>query len=136
MIKDETIKDLLARNGTVAVVGASDREGRPADRVGRYLIDAGFNVIPVHPKRESVWGLTAYPTLTDVPEPVDIVDLFRASEYCPDHAREALEMDPMPRVFWMQQGIVSPQARAILEPEGVLVVENNCIMVEHRGMGL
>jgi hypothetical protein len=136
MIKDETIKDILARNGTVAVVGASDREGRPVDRVGRYLIDAGFNVIPVHPKRQGVWGLTTYPRLAEVPEPVDIVNLFRAREYCPDHARETLDMDPLPRVFWMQQGIMSPQARAILEPEGVLVVENNCIMVEHRGMGL
>jgi hypothetical protein len=63
---------------------------------------------------------------------VDIVDLFRAPEHCPAHAREALGMDPPPMVFWMQQGIVSPQARAMLEPEGVMVVENECIMVEHR----
>lgn len=134
MFLDPTIQDILTTKANVAVVGASDREGRPSDRIGRYLIQAGFNVIPVHPKRRDVWGLTTYPSLTDVPEPVDIVNLFRAPEFCPDHARETLDMDPLPRVFWMQQGIMSPQAKAILEPEGVLVVENRCIMVDHRGL--
>jgi hypothetical protein len=132
LIHDANIENVLLSRPRIAVVGASDKQGRPVDAVGRYLIEQGFEVLPVHPSRKEVWGLKTYPRLEEVPGPVDIVDLFRAPEHCPAHAREALGMDPPPMVFWMQQGIVSPQARAMLEPEGVMVVENECIMVEHR----
>lgn len=129
---EQTVTDLLASKCSIAVVGASDKPGRPVDRVGRYLVEAGFMVLPVHPKRPSVWGLPAWPSLLDLPGPVDIVNLFRASDYIPSHARETLEMQPLPRVFWMQIGIASLWARSMLEPQGVIVIEDRCIMVEHR----
>ena len=129
-----TIAEALAGQPTVAVVGAKDKPGSPVDMVGRYLLQAGFTVIPVHPARREVWGLLAYPTLADIPGPVDIVDLFRAAEHCPAHAREVLALPVRPRVFWMQSGIVSPEARDILADTGILVVEDLCLMVEHRNL--
>lgn len=128
---DTELAALLGQVKTIAIVGAKDKPGQPVDRVGRYLMDAGFTVIPVHPKRTSVWGLAAYPTLADVPHPVDLVDLFRAPEYCPDHARETLALAERPRGFWMQSGIISAEARSLLRGTGMVVVEDRCLMVDH-----
>ena len=122
----------LAQVKTVAVLGAKDVAGRPVDRVGRYLMAAGFRVFPVHPVRRDVWGLPTFSSLDLVPEPVDLVDVFRAARFCPDHARECLALRIMPGMFWMQAGIVSLEARRILEPAGVFVVEDRCLMVEHQ----
>ncbi|MDQ7835929.1 MAG: CoA-binding protein [Humidesulfovibrio sp.] len=125
---------LLGKVKTIAVIGAKDKPGQPVDKVGRYLLEAGFRVIPVHPKRAEVWGLKAYPTINDIPEPVDLVDLFRAADFCPAHAEEFLRLSPLPKCFWMQSGIVSQQARAILSGHPVLVVEDRCLMVDHRNL--
>ncbi|WP_291318502.1 CoA-binding protein [Desulfonatronospira sp.] len=130
--RDQDIKNLLQQAATIAVVGAKDKPGQPVDTVGRYLIQAGYRVIPVHPKRKSVWGLDTYADLTRIPEPVDIVDLFRASNYCPDHALEVLEMKHVPRAFWMQLGITSAQAAEILQEKPIQVVQDKCILVEHK----
>jgi len=132
MFAAQELKTLLAEVKTIAVVGASDRPGRPVDRVGRYLLDAGFDVVPVHPARRSVWGLPASRSLADVDRPIHCVDLFRAAEHCAGHAREVLALADPPLVFWMQSGIVSPEAEAILAPTGVRVVQDRCLMVEHR----
>jgi len=135
MLYSETeLAALLGKVKTIAVVGAKDKPGQPVDRVGRYLIDAGFHVIPVHPKRTEVWGLKAYPTVNDIPEPVDLVDLFRAAEFCPAHAREVLRLSPLPGCFWMQSGIVSLEASAILAGTPVRVVQDRCLMVDHRDL--
>ncbi|HDQ40440.1 MAG TPA: CoA-binding protein [Desulfonatronum sp.] len=122
----------LTKVKTIAVLGAKDVTGRPVDRVGRYLIAAGFRVFPVHPVRRDVWGLPTFAALHHIPEPVDAVDVFRAARFCPDHARECLALDPLPLMFWMQSGIVSVEARRLLEPAGVFVVEDRCLMVEHQ----
>lgn len=131
LIDDKELTARLTQVKTLAVLGASDRPGRPVDGVGRYLLKAGYAVVPVHPKRQSVWGLTTYPSLADIPFPVDLVNLFRAPEHCPGHAREFLDMRPVPPVFWMQLGIDHPQVRGILASHPVLVVGDRCIMVEH-----
>lgn len=130
--KDSELTALLAGVKTVAVVGANDRPGRPVDMVGRYLLDAGYTILPVHPKRPQVWGLEAYPDLASLPCAVDLIDLFRAAEHCPAHARETLALPWKPRCFWMQSGIFSPEARALLEPAGILVVEDRCLKIEHQ----
>ena len=127
----ENLRRLLTETRVIAVVGAKDAPGQAVDRVGRYLIKAGYDVIPVHPVRKNVWGLTTYASLADIPRPVDLVDVFRAPQYCPDHAREALAMSPRPKVFWMQLGIRSEEAVALLAEQGVIVVEDACLMVEH-----
>lgn len=129
---DKELASLLGQVKTIAVVGAKDKPGQPVDMVGRALIEAGFQVIPVHPKRPTVWGLAAYPTLGEVPVSIDLVDLFRAPQYCPDHAREVLALPNRPRCFWMQSGVASPEARDILKGSGVFVVEDRCLMVEHK----
>ncbi|MFW5791496.1 MAG: CoA-binding protein, partial [Desulfohalobiaceae bacterium] len=99
---------------------------------GRYLIQAGFTVLPVHPKRSGVWGLDTYPSLLDTPGHVDVVNLFRAAVECPGHARECLSLSPWPVLFWMQSGIRSPESRRILEDTTIRVVEDSCLMVEHH----
>ena len=132
MLSDHELKALLAKVKTIAVLGANDSPGRPVDMVGRYLLAAGFTVLPVHPKRRVVWGLPAFPCLADLPCPADLVDLFRAADHCPGHAREVLDLSWRPAGFWMQSGIVSPAARDVLADSGVAVVEDRCLMVEHR----
>lgn len=132
LYSDQELAALLRQVKTIAVVGAVDKPGRPVDGVGRYLVSAGFDVIPVHPKRTDVWGLPTYPSLADVPRPIDLVDLFRAPQWIPGHAEEFLRLSPLPKCFWMQSGITSPEARALLDGSGALVVEDRCLMVEHR----
>ena len=128
----DAVSHLLRTAGSIALVGAKDKAGQPVDRVGRYLLEQGFTVYPVHPVRRTVWGLSAYPSLAELPQPVDIITLFRAPEACPAHARETLALPWRPRCFWMQEGLRSEAARALLEPAGILVVEDACIMVEHN----
>lgn len=128
---DANLRELFDTVRTIAVVGAKDTEGQPVNGVGRYLIEQGYTVVPVHPKRATVWGIPAVKSLDLVPR-ADLVVLFRAPQYCPDHAREVLKMPVLPRCFWMQEGITSPEARRIMQDAGVMVVEDRCVMVEHR----
>jgi hypothetical protein len=136
LIDMKELAPLLREVKTIAVVGAVDKPGRPVNMVGRALIDMGFTVIPVHPKRTGVWGLDTYPSLGDIPVAVDLVDVFRAPQFCPDHAREVLDMDPLPKIFWMQSGITSPEARKILADSEITVVEDRCTKVEMQAMGI
>lgn len=131
-ISDNELAALLREVKTIAVVGAKDTPGQPVDGVGRYLIAAGYRIIPVHPARRTVWGLPARKSLAEVDEPVDLVDLFRAPQHCPAHAAEVLAMPVPPRCFWMQSGIASPEARELLAARPILVIEDRCLMVEHR----
>lgn len=132
MLFDDELKALLQKVKTIAVIGAVDKPGRPVDMVGRYLIEAGYTVLPVHPKRRDVWGLPTFPTLDDVPVPVDLVDVFRNPDFCPGHARETARLSPPPLIFWMQSGIVSPEAGEILADTDIRVVEDACLMVDHK----
>ena len=135
-IADDTRHDLLRTARTIAIIGAKDRAGHPVDDVGRYLLQAGYRVVPVHPTRENVWGLPTWKRLTDIPEPVDIVNVFRASEACPAHAREALELAVRPRAFWMQLGIVNAEAAALAVKAGMLTFEDVCIKTEHQRLAV
>ena len=128
----ETLRSMLQNVRKIAIVGAKDEQGQAVDRVGRYLIHAGYEIFPVHPARENVWGLKTYKNVGDLPEPVDLIDVFRAAEFCPGHAREVLALAERPRIFWMQLGIRSPEAAAMLQKEGIIVIEDACLMVEHR----
>ncbi len=132
-MSDAELRKILEQVKTIAVIGAKDDPpGQAVDGVGRYLIQAGYEVIPVHPVRQKVWGLTCYKELAEIPVPVHVVNVFRAPEYCAQHAREALALVPRPRLFWMQLGIKSPEAASLLAGNGLPYVENVCIMVEHR----
>ena len=122
---DDTLRKILDEARTIAVVGLSSRDDRPSHGVGRYLKENGYRVIPVHPKEEQVLGEKAYPTLADVPEPIDLVDVFRKAEDTPEVAREAVETGA--KVLWLQEDIVSDEARQIAEDGGMQVVMGICI---------
>jgi uncharacterized protein len=132
LYNDQDLRNLLEQARTIAIIGAKDKPGQPVDNVGGYLMNAGYRVIPVHPKRQNVWGLETWKSVLDIPFPVDIIDLFRAADYCPDHAREMLKLPYTPMCFWMQLGIRSSQAREILRNKPIMVVQDRCIKTEHQ----
>ena len=127
---EKELAALLSKVKTIAVVGAVDKPTRPVDGVCREMMAMGFEIIPVHPKRTDVWGLTTYPSILDIPKPVDVVDLFRNANFCPAHAKETLQMKRLPKMFWMQSGVRSPEVWDILKDSGVTVVEDRCLKVE------
>ncbi len=132
LTSDQDLKNLLIQTRTIAIIGARDKPGRPVDTVGRYLMDAGYRVVPVHPKRQNIWGLETWQSIMDIPFPVDIINLFRAADYCPDHAREVLRLSYTPMCFWMQLGISSSKAADILCSKPVMIVQDRCIKIEHQ----
>ncbi|WP_319761176.1 CoA-binding protein [Maridesulfovibrio sp.] len=134
ILDEKKLASLLDEVKVIAVIGAVDKPGRPVDRVCRYMIEEGYKIVPVHPKRKDVWGLETYKSVKDIPFPVDIVNLFRTSQFCADHAREVLELETMPKCFWMQQGISSPEARELLSGTDITVIEDRCIMVDHKNL--
>lgn len=122
---DTTLRDLLETSTTIAVVGASTDPGKAAHRIPARLLAAGYTVIPVHPTAGEVLGRRAYPTLADVPVPIDIVDVFRPAEEAPGVAEQAVAVGA--RAVWLQLGIVSPDARAIATNAGLTYIEDLCI---------
>jgi predicted CoA-binding protein len=127
---DPTMKAILGDARTIAVVGLSSKPWRDSYRIARYLQDHGYRIVPVNPKETEVLGEQAYPTLLDVPFPIDAVDVFRRSEYTPDIARQAAAVGA--KVLWLQLDIVNDEARTIAEEAGLDVVMGVCIMVEHH----
>ncbi len=132
MFFDTRLKKILSEAKSIAIIGAKDKAGQPVDTVGRYLLQAGYTVYPVHPQRQNVWGLPTYKSVAHIPHAIDIVNLFRASAYCPAHAQEVLELATPPQCFWMQEGIFSPEAVTILAEKPVHIVENICIKIVHQ----
>jgi uncharacterized protein len=120
----------LRDHKTLAVVGLSSDPSRPSYRVSRYMQEHGYRIIPVNPSEQEVLGERAYPTLRDIPEQVEFVDVFRRPEFCAEIAREAAEVGA--KVLWLQAGIISDEARAIAERAGIAYVEDDCVMVVHR----
>jgi predicted CoA-binding protein len=130
---DEAIRDLLRSARRIAVVGASSNAARPSNDVFRYLVRAGYEVVPVSPNETAVEGLPAYPTLAEAVAatgPFDVVDVFRRAEACPDHAQEAVAVGA--RCLWLQLGIVSAEAARIATEGGLDVVMDRCTAIEHH----
>jgi predicted CoA-binding protein len=124
---------LLRDAKTIAVVGASPRPDRESHGVMRYLLNHGYRCIPVRPDCDEVLGIPCAPTLLAVDEPIDLVDVFRRSEFCAAHAREAVAAGA--KGLWLQLGIVSAEARSIAEAAGMDYVENACTAVVHARGG-
>ena len=129
---DGELREILEQAHSVAVVGIKDLESEDAYRIPQYLQAHGYRIVPVNPKLADVLGRTAHASLREVDEPVDIVNLFRATEHIPEHANEILAMSPRPKAVWMQLGIHHGPAAASLRAAGIAVVQDRCIMVEHR----
>jgi len=121
---------ILRDSSTIALVGASPRPGRPSHGVLRYLLDAGYHVIPVNPACDMVFGLECLPSLAAIHEPIDLVDVFRREEHAPALAREAAAVGA--RAFWLQLGLRSPEARRVALESGMDYVEDLCTAVVHR----
>lgn len=122
---DQQLRDLLGASRTIAIVGASSKPDRPSHGIMKALIHAGFRVIPVTPKETSVLGRKAYPSLEDVPEPVDIVDVFRRPEDTPPVAEQAVKIGA--KALWLQLGIANDEAKRIAEAGRLTVVMDLCI---------
>ena len=122
---DDDLKQLLADAATIAVVGASSKPDRPSYGVMKILMAAGFTVIPVTPREPRILGRTTYPTLADIPEPVDIVDVFRRAEDTPAIADDAVKIGA--KALWLQLGITSEEAATRARAGGLAVVMDLCI---------
>ncbi len=126
---DDQIRTLLKEAKTIAVLGLSPKPDRDSHRVAVYLRDCGYRILPVRPGQKELLGERAYASLVDVSEPVDIVDVFRRSDQVMPHARESLRVKP--KAFWMQLGIENEEAARLLTENGIDVVMNRCIKIEH-----
>jgi uncharacterized protein len=115
----------------IAVVGMSKNEGKPAHFVPKYLIEHGYNVIPVNPTITEVLGRKSYPSIADMPDDVDVVDIFRRSEDVPPVVNDAITKKGI-KVIWMQSGIYNEEAERKAKENGIDVVFNRCMMVEHN----
>lgn len=130
---DAALRDLLERTRTIAVLGMKADEGEEAFRVPRYLQAAGYRVLPVNPKLERVvLGEPAVATLAEVATPYELLDVFRAPAHIPGHVDEILALEAPPRGVWLQLGIRDDASAARLSARGIDVVQDRCLMVEHR----
>jgi len=117
----------------IAVVGLSDDPSRPSHEVASFLASIGLEIIPVNPKYSEVLGKKCYPSLHEVPGTIDVVDIFRRAEFCPEVVREAIEVGA--KGIWLQSGIRSPESRRLAQEAGVDYVEDRCMKVEHGRKG-
>jgi predicted CoA-binding protein len=126
---DDPYLPILREARTVAVVGLSPNPERPSHRVARYLQEQGYRIVPVNPTVQSVLGERSYPSLAEIPEPVDVVDVFRRSEDVPPVVEQAIAIGA--RVVWMQEGVVHPEAAERARTAGLAVVMDRCMRKEH-----
>ncbi len=126
---DKALGALLKEIRTIAVVGLTPNPERPAHRVAAYLSRQGYRVVPVHPATGEVLGQKGFPTLRDIPFPVDLVDVFRRSDAVPPIAGEAAAIGA--RCLWLQVGIAHPEAEAAARQAGLAVISDRCLMMEH-----
>ena len=132
MDDDSEMKEVLESARTIAVVGIKGEESADAHRIPKYMQSIGAKIVPVNPKLVSVLGEEAIPSLDAIAGPVDLINLFRAPEHIPHHVSEILSMPRKPRAVWMQLGIHHGSAAAELRAAGITVIQDRCIMVEHR----
>ncbi|MBX6377176.1 MAG: CoA-binding protein [Clostridia bacterium] len=127
---DRTLADILREARTVAVVGLSADPDRPSHRVARYLQEQGYRIIPVNPTVDAVLGEKSYPRVADIPDPVDVVDVFRRPDDVPAVVEEAIAIGT--RTIWLQEGLVHEGAAQRARAAGVRFVMDRCMAKEHR----
>ena len=127
-----TIRRILKDSKTIAVVGLSPKPHRPSNQVARYLMEAGYTIIPVNPGQDSILGLPCYPNLRAVPTSVDLVDIFRRSEAVLPIVEEAIAIRA--KYIWMQEGIVNREAAARAEAAGLAVIMDRCTKIDHMNL--
>jgi hypothetical protein len=115
---------------TIAVVGMSPKPERPSHYVAMYLEEHGYNIIPVNPGHNEIAGMKSYPSLLDIPQTIDVVDVFRRSEYVLPIAESAVTVGA--KALWLQDGVINEDGAALAEKAGLLVVMNDCMLRRHR----
>src|SRR5262245_38862205 len=130
---DSYIRGILNTVKTIAMVGASDKESRPSYFAFKCLHERGYKMIPINPGQtgREILGRKVYAKLADVPEPIDMVDIFRASQYALPIVQEALALTPRPQVIWMQLGVRNDEAAKLAEDAGLKMVMNRCPKIEY-----
>jgi uncharacterized protein len=126
---DAELKELMSKASTIAVVGASSNPERPSNGIMRKLLSVGYHVIPVNPHETEVLGERAYASLSDIPVPVDIVDVFRRSEYTPSIADEAVKIGA--KALWLQSGVKNEEAATRAKAGGLMMVMDACLGTMH-----
>jgi len=126
---DNIIRYILMNSRTIAVVGLSPKPERDSNKVAVYLKDHGYKIIPVRPAQKEILEEKTYPSLDDIDESIDIINVFRNPAQVMPHAHEALRVKP--KLFWMQLGVENQEAAELLAKAGIDIVMNRCIMVEH-----
>jgi predicted CoA-binding protein len=127
-----SIPEILKSSKTVAVVGLSGRRMRPSYGVAQYMQRAGYRIIPVNPQESEILGEKCYARLEDVPEPIDIVDVFRRSEFVPEIVNSAIAVGA--KALWLQEGVIHEAAADKARQAGLSVVMDRCILKEHARM--
>jgi hypothetical protein len=133
-VTQDDLKKIYAEVKTIAVVGASADETKAGHRIPRYLQSQGYRIIPVSPKGGEILGEKVYASLAEIPDAVDVVDVFRPAEETPAIARDAVAIGA--KVLWLQSGIASDEAEQIGEAGGLTVVMDRCMGATHRQLGL
>ena len=130
----ELALEILKKAKTIAVLGAHWREQKAAFYVPQYMLEQGYVIIPVNPAYtdREMWGKRPVATLAEVDGPVDVVNVFRRSEAVIDHVDDILAMDPLPTYVWLQLAIRNDEAKARLEEAGIRVVQDRCMLADHR----
>src|ERR1700754_28585 len=130
---DSLIRGILNTVKTIAMVGISPKDNRPSYFAFKYLLERGYRMIPVNPGQAGgdILGQKVYAKLADIPEPVDMVDIFRAAQYAPGVVQEALALKPRPQVIWMQLGVRNDDAAKLAEDNDLKVVMNRCPKIEY-----
>jgi uncharacterized protein len=130
---DNYIRGILNTVKTIAMVGASEKENRPSYFAFKYLLERGYTMIPVNPGHagHDILGQRIYATLADIPVPIDMVDIFRGSQYALAIVQQAITLKPRPAVIWMQLGVRNDEAAALAEANGMKVVMNRCPKIEY-----
>jgi hypothetical protein len=129
-MEKEKIQKILRESRNIAVVGCSRNRKKHAHKIPKYLKEHGYRIIPVNPFADEILGEKSYSNISDVKEPVDIVDIFRPSKECLAVVKHALKVRP--KVIWMQLGIRNEEAKELAKRNGIEVVMDKCIMKEHK----
>ncbi len=133
MLLDQETIDIITTSKTIAVVGCSPKPYRDSNSVARYLIEQGYSVVPINPKHDMILDVRAYPDLLAAREaegPIDIVDIFRASEHVTPHVEQAIEIGA--RLVWMQLGVTNEEAALKARQAGITVVMDQCLRTQHK----
>lgn len=130
----DLIKEIFENTKTIAVIGMKDNSGADAYGVPAYLSGAGYKIYPVNPNKigKSVLGEPFVNKVTDIKDKIDLVDIFRRPEFIPEHVKEILAMEHKPKYVWFQLGIENDAAAEELEKAGIKVIQNACMLVEHK----